>query len=491
MDILGFGGLVLLIGAILFVIIAGGIGFLIFRSWVKVARADEALVISGANKSGKSSEGDPTKEEVQVVIKGKAIVNPLMRRYEVISLRSRQVPMTVQAQSQDNITVDVTAVAIVKIGSTVEYVSKAAERFSSQDEAIVVFTTDQLEGALRGVVARLSVVELLRDRKKFGDEIAESVSRELSEQGLILDSFQIKTITDHEGYIDSLGVPEIQAKHLSAEIAKTNTERATRERVIQNQEEDLIQQTQYEENQAASRSKVGKANAEAEQAEELARAAAHQRVLEQRAKNKASELDSEVRAVADAELYQAEKQVDQAAYQRTRDAQVAAEVAEHEALAVRTAAEAEAESTRLRGEAKASAIRAEADALAENQQAVLAQRVVEILPELMMAFADGYQNIGNVSIVGGSGSNGGSVSGVIGAENAVALHSVFENVKVATGVDLGEIIQGRVVANTAGEAFRGEDRNDAPQTGENDRKIRPTVDDLRDGVFRDDEGDLD
>ena len=49
-------------------------------------------------------------------------------------------------------TLQVEGVAIVKIGSSPTLVRRAAERFASQDKAIEHFTTEQLEGALRGVV---------------------------------------------------------------------------------------------------------------------------------------------------------------------------------------------------------------------------------------------------------------------------------------------------------------------------------------------------
>ena len=105
------------------------------------------------------------------------------------------------------------------------------------------FTTEQLEGALRGIVATLSVVELMRERKKFSDQIAADVSQELAEQGLILDSFQIKGITDKVGYIQSLGAPEIQAKRQAAEISQTNADRAINQKNIANQEANLVEQT--------------------------------------------------------------------------------------------------------------------------------------------------------------------------------------------------------------------------------------------------------
>src|SRR5699024_3867222 len=145
-----------------------------------------------------------------VVVNGKAIVNPVTQRHEVISLRQRQVNMRADAQSADNVTLAVEAVALVKIGSAADLVRRAAERFASQDDAIVSFSQDQLEGVLRGVIAQQTVICLMRDRKVFSEQIAETVIPVLREQGLILDSFQIRGITDDVGYIQSLGAPEIE-----------------------------------------------------------------------------------------------------------------------------------------------------------------------------------------------------------------------------------------------------------------------------------------
>ncbi|MGO1630247.1 MAG: flotillin, partial [Microbacterium sp.] len=283
-------------------VVAAIIILIIMRTWVKVARADEALVISGRKSRAQAKDEPP----VTVIVNGRAVVNPISQRHEVISLRSRQVALQVEAQSLDNVTLDVTGVAIVKIGSQVELVRRAAERFASQDKAIEQFTTEQLEGALRGVVATLSVAELMRERKRFSEQIAADVSAELAEQGLVLDSFQIKGITDGAGYIASLGVPQTEEKRREAEIARADAEREITKRKISVEEQNLVERTELDRNRANADAEVGKARAEAEQAEALARATAEQQVLRQRAENRQSELDASVRREAEAERYRQE-----------------------------------------------------------------------------------------------------------------------------------------------------------------------------------------
>ncbi|QOR72369.1 flotillin family protein [Ruania alkalisoli] len=466
MEIIAGIGAVTLGFIVAIVVVAFVIGLLVFRSWVKVARADEALVVSGVKQKG--VDGEPA-SSVRVVVNGRAVVNPMTQRHEVISLRSRQVTMNAEAQSEDGVTLDVEAVAIVKIGSDPAYVKRAAERFASQDSAIEVFTTEQLEGALRGVVAKLPVIDLMRDRKRFSEQIATDVSIELEEQGLILDSFQIKGITDDVGYIESLGAPEIQSKRQAAEIAKTNAERAVRQQQITNEEANLVEQTEYDKNLAASKSEVGRANAQALQAEALAKAEAEQQVLKQEAENTQARLDSEVKRVADADLYRASKDADADAYRVTKQAEAQATIAAREAEATRVRAEADAEATRLEGEARGQSIRAEAEALATHQEALLMQRIVDALPGLMAEFAKGYATIGEVTVVSNGGSDSGA-SGVLANESAVAMRGVFDSVRAATGVDLGEVIQGRAV----GRAFAdGAHSGDSAHTEESARDESP------------------
>ncbi|MGF2949008.1 SPFH domain-containing protein [Microbacterium alcoholitolerans] len=490
MEIAGIVGILLIIGIVVVAVIVVGLIMLLFaRSWIKVARADEALVISGrkqkVQRAVMNADGTTSSElaesPVTVIVNGKSLVNPITQRHEIISLRSRQVSLNAEAQSLDSVTLNVDGVAIVKIGSDPLYVRRAAERFASQDKAIEQFTTEQLEGALRGIVATLSVVELMRERKKFSDQIAADVSHELAEQGLILDSFQIKGITDAVGYIQSLGAPEIQSKRQAAEISQTNADRAINQKNIANDEANLIEQTALDTNTANANAGIGRARAEAEQAEHLARAQAEQAVLQQQAENRQAQLDADVKRVADAQRYEAEtraqadlftreKAAEAAAIEQVKQAEARTRIAEQqaeadkaraagEAEALRAQATAEAEARRLRanaeadairaeGDARAAAVEAEAKAIASNQEAFLSQRVLEVLPSIMSEFAKGYATIGSVSIIGGSGEDG--ASSVVGGDNAKAMRAVFDSVNAATGLDLASIIQGQAVGRGFG-----------------------------------------
>ena len=257
-----------------------------------------------------------------------------------------------------------------------------------------------------------------------------------------------------------MGVPQIQAKRQEAAISETNAQRAIVKRRTATEEENLVEQTILKENIEKSNATVGRSRAEAEQAEALARAVAEQEVLRQEAENKQSRLDADVRRVAEAERYRREQEAEAAKYEKVQAASAEREIAEQEAEGTRLRAEAEAESIRLTGEAKAAAIRAEAEALEQNREALLAQKALEILPEVMSNFANGYSAISGLTIIGG-GEDG--ASSHMAGEQSRALSTSFETIKAATGIDLGGIIQSSVSGRAFGNAVSETDSKTVPQ----------------------------
>ncbi|WP_405374046.1 MULTISPECIES: SPFH domain-containing protein [unclassified Microbacterium] len=437
------GGIVV-VAVIIFIIIL----MVVLRAWYKVAKADQALVVVG--RSQKNAAGDSSR--ISVITGGGALVNPLTQRAEMISLRARQIKMEPTAQASNGVTVNVSGVALVKIGSDPEFVRRAAERFLSQDSAIEQFTTEQLEGALRGVVATLTVEQLMQDRQKLSDQIADGIKSDLLAQGLILDSFQIQGVTDKNGYIDALGATEVERVRREADVARINAAREVKARQIATDEANLIEQTAYDRNTATASAEVGRARAEAEQAEALARAEREQAVLLQQAENRQAKLDADVKKVADAALYERERAADAEAYTQVKAAEARAQIAAQEAEATRLRAIADADAVRLAGDARAAAIRAEASAIAQNQDALLAQRAIEALVPLMTEFARGFDKVGSITVLGGDGA-----SSHIASESASSMRATFDAVQATTGIDLRQIIQGQATGRGVAQGLQQED----------------------------------
>ncbi|MFS0865769.1 SPFH domain-containing protein [Microbacterium sp. 179-B 1A2 NHS] len=442
------GGIVVV--AVIIVVI---ILMIVLRAWYKVAKADQALVIVG--RSQKNASGDSSR--ISVITGGGALVNPLTQRAEMISLRARQIKMEPTAQSSTGVTVNVSGVALVKIGSDPELVRRAAERFLSQDGAIEQFTTEQLEGALRGVVATLTVEQLMNDRQKLSDQIADGIKSDLLSQGLILDSFQIQGVTDKNGYIDALGATEVERVRREAEVARINAAREVKARQIATDEANLIEQTAYDKNSAAAAAEVGRARAEAQQAEALARAEREQAVLLQQAENRQAQLDADVKKVADASLYERQRSADADAYTQVKAAEARAQIAAQEAEATRLRAIADADAVRLAGDARAEALRAEAAAIAQNQEALLAQRAIEALVPLMTEFARGFDKVGSITVLGGDGA-----SSHMASESASSMRATFDAVQATTGIDLRQIIQGQATGRGVAQGFQQQEEAPAP-----------------------------
>jgi uncharacterized membrane protein YqiK len=76
--------------------------------------------------------------------------------------------------------------------------------------------------------------------------------------------------------------------------------------------------------------------------------------------------------------------------------------AQAEAEATRMTGQADAEAARVKGLAEAEAIKARAEALAQNQEAVIAQQLAERWPEIVEAGARVFGNVDNMVVLNGA-----------------------------------------------------------------------------------------
>src|SRR5699024_9906347 len=143
-------------------------------------------------------------------------------------------------------------------------VRRAAGHFASQDDAIESFTQDQLDGVLHGDITHQTVISLMRDRKVFSEQIPETAIPQLRALSRILDSFQIRGITDAVGYNHSLGAPENETKRQAAETSQTNAERAVAKERTRNEEQNLVEKQAQDTNRANAQAEVGRAQAQSE-----------------------------------------------------------------------------------------------------------------------------------------------------------------------------------------------------------------------------------
>src|SRR5947199_154478 len=213
----------------LIIAIAGAVLLVLFiamfvLSRIKVAGPNEAFIVTGRKgRSIRAADGTTVTDlSGQKVVMGAAVfVMPVVQRLHQLDLSSREIPVSVTgAVSAQGIRCDADAVAIVKVGGTAEMIRPAAQRFLHQQARIEMFTGQVLSGALRSVVGRLTVEQIIRDRAAFAAHVAEEAESALTHQGLILDAFQLEDIRTAGSYLQDLGRPEAARVLKAAAIAE-------------------------------------------------------------------------------------------------------------------------------------------------------------------------------------------------------------------------------------------------------------------------------
>jgi flotillin len=467
-----------IIGAVLLVLLIA----MFILSRIKVAGPNEAFIVTGRKgRSVKAADGTTVTDlSGQKVVMGAAVfVMPVVQRLYRLDLSSREIPVAVTAAvSKQGIRCDADAVAIVKVGGTAEMIRPAAQRFLHQQDRIELFTGQVLSGALRAVIGRLTVEEIIRDRAAFAAHVAEEAERALTHQGLVLDAFQLEDIRTAGSYLQDLGRPEAARVLKAAAIAEAQArqnaeqERMRAEEAIAEAERNLALKkatVQAEIDAAKARSASAGPLAQAERDQAIL--AEQQKVAERNAELKQRQLDTEVRKPADAARYRVEQEAEaarNAAVLRAdaeRQATIAAAQAQAEqarlvgegersrraalaeAAAIEGAKQGEAEMKRrtanaeateregaaegaailARGQAEAESMRAKADAFAQYGEAAVLELVLRVLPQVVDAASRPMSEIDKIT--------------VISTDGATALtKSVASN--VAQGLQLGTDLTG-------------------------------------------------
>jgi uncharacterized membrane protein YqiK len=319
-----------------------------------------------------------------------------------LSLDTRVSGLEVTCVTSQGIKVHVRGVVIYKIGDDFSSIANAARRFLDQQKMMDDKTHQLFAGHLRSIVGNLTVEDLLRDRDRLTNQVRTSSADEMGKLGLVVDSLQIQDIEDNVGYIDNLGKPNSAAVASAARIAEAqrNQEATEAEQVAEQANAGQIRNTEIKKREYQGQ--VDQAAAQARQ--QVIMKETKNAELEAERREKA--LEAEVRKPADAKAYQQVTLAQAEREERVAYAQAAATEtqlkAERESDAIRMIGEAQADAIRQKGLAEAEAIKARADALAENQEAVIAQQLAERWPEIVEAGASVFGNVDNMVVLNGA-----------------------------------------------------------------------------------------
>lgn len=479
-----------------------GIAAAIVASRYKIAKTTEAIIVTGRSKKDRvvtTTGTDGSSKSVsttdlsgqRVVIGGGIFVLPFVQQHEKISLKSQSIEVKISSvPSADGILLNVEGVAIIKIGGTQEAVRLAAQRFGGNLDEIKLQTVETMSGALRGIVGKMTVREIIGDREAFAQEAISIAQDTLTNQGLALDTFQIRNIVDETDYLVNLGRPEAAEVEKRALIAEADAEQIAEQKSITVKTNIALANRELALKQADILAETDKKAAEAAAAKPLETAQQQQRILEearkveeQKALVEEKRLEATVKKKADADRYETEQAAEakktssilaaQAEQESTiarakakaeQDALVGqgkvalaeadaksqeAEargrlaLATAEAEGIRAKGLAEADATLAKGNAEAESMEKRAEAFKQYGEAAILETVIKVLPEIAKPFAEGYANVGNLSIID---SNGTAKLGQSIAEN---IAQVKEVVRVTTGFDLDGVTKGFSALNNS------------------------------------------
>ena len=389
------------------------IGLIYAKTVYKNAGPDEALVITGKKSKKTIVDGATLEESGQRVVHGQGVfITPFFQKAFKISLRSRAIEITAVAQDQNGVTLTVEAVAIVKVGDDPAAIRAAAQRFLGQDKNIDGFAQEVLSGSLRSSIGGTNVMTIIQKRDELGSSVLATARESLANQGVDVDSFEIKGITDENDYIRDLGRAEQAKVRRQAEVAEHQANREAQEAAILAEQAIAEAQNTLALRKAALQLDTDKASAEAAAAKPLAEAKAQQAIVQEqeltaqrRASLRKAELESEVNAIADADAYRirvtaiAAAEAAVAGANADRDSRIA------NAEAIRAEGQAEADAILARGPAEATATRLSAEAVAEQSEALIQLRMVEMLPEIARELAAPMSNIDSLTVISTDGAS--------------------------------------------------------------------------------------
>jgi flotillin len=458
------------VGAIVVVVI------LLFSSLIssyKKVPPNEALIVYGLG--GK-----------RIVQGGGLFVIPGLQNSKTISMMLMSFDVVPQQSmfSRQGIALSIEAVAQIKIKSDPTAILTASEQFLDRPDVerqnIILHS---IEGHLRGIVGQLEVSSILKNPEEINSKMRETCSEDLDKMGLEVVSFTIKQVMDKLGYIENLGVPEIEKVKKEAAISRAENERdvainkseadksaaiaqaSAHQLRIEAESASKTKEAEYqmglEIKQAEYKLEVETKRAQADLAYELQQNKLQQTLItekvrinqmESEATSKVRQIEIELKqkeleatvikpAEADKQrvMLRAEAEKAQVILQAEAQAESTIKRGEADAAADLAKGKAQAEVIQLAGYAEAASLEKKAEAYKQYTQAAIVVEMLRILPELAERIAQPLSNVDKITVI----SQDGTTSGVnkITADITKIMSQVPEITQTLTGYPLMDIIK--------------------------------------------------
>lgn len=350
----------------------------------RVPDVDEVMLISG-----KKSKDDKQFE----IVRGSRFIFPGMpRKVAFLSLAQRKSVIEETCNTTQGLPITLTATVAFKIGREDAAIYAAGERFRDDQRREVDMANQTggiFAGHLRAIAGDMTFEDMMRNRQELADKVLIASKNEVSNMGLLVDSFQINQLVGPSDYVEAVSAPQRAAVAQAAAIAQAMATQAS----AQAEQESLRKQAEYKREtlvvQAQYQAQVDKEKETAAQAGPLAQAQAQQAVLQ----------EQELLASRQASLRQAQLQTEVIKPAEVEASRVKIE-AEAQAGRTLTVAKANADMTTMQADADAHKMSVQAAALAAEGKVTMERMLIEQLPEIVKAAAGALANA-NLTVFNG------------------------------------------------------------------------------------------
>lgn len=336
---------------------------------------------------------------VQCYHGGGTFVWPLIQGCAFLDLTPRTIHIPLKgALSHQNIRVNVPSTFTVAVGLTPDIMNNAAVRILDLDHrGIESMATEIIIGQLRLTVASLRIEEINQDRERFLESIKKNIEPELHKIGLTLLNVNITDITDESEYIDSIGKKASATAVNQAKVDVADQEKQGDVGKALADKERRISVASFHASavQGENDSKAQVALANALLAEKEAQATQRSEVAKQQAETEIQR----ARALAQAQLLEAEQVVPQEIEKRKVEIEASAQaqkrmlIARGEAEAILAIKQAEAEGIQKLLDAKAKGYKQLVEACGEDAKSASTMLLIEKLEEIVKLQTEAIKNI--------------------------------------------------------------------------------------------------
>jgi flotillin len=199
MDTAEFIGIAIFLGVFFIFLL-----IIFIKTNVVICEPNEIVILSG--KKRKDSDGNMI--GYRVIRGGRGFKWPFIESVSRLSLTTRSIKVNLsKVLCAGMIPLEIEGRANIKLAGRIEEgVENAIERFIGKSEDAIDKTAQQLiEGNLRGVLASASPEEANIRRNELVKEVVSNARKEMKQLGVVLDSFQILSISDDHGHMEAIG----------------------------------------------------------------------------------------------------------------------------------------------------------------------------------------------------------------------------------------------------------------------------------------------